>query len=189
MNISCAYEEITNWRRRVESMWHIPVGIGVGILYSSQSPRRAITATGITLVASAIIRSIGWRTAGTVAWRGGALLVSGLGRLALVPSGYLAGAVVAGALVGTAVSYALFGEEGAKAAVDFYTDPFDVEKAKTIAAIPSNLKAITASNRAVENNAAGLPTGTNVSPNRYQGPVNPWYENPDRPWMDAPRAT
>lgn len=144
-------------------MWQIPVGVGVGIFYSGHSPRRAITATGITLVASAMVRAIGWRAAGTVAWRGAVLTATSVGRLAMVPSGYLAGAVVGGALVGTGVSYALFGEEGAKAAVDFYTDPFDLDKAKTIASIPSNLLAITASNRAVENNAAGLPTGTNVA--------------------------
>ena len=144
-------------------MWQIPVGIGVGILYSGQSPKRAVTATGITLGASAIVRAIGWRTAGAVAWRGIILTGSGLGRLAMVPSAYLVGAVVGGALVGTAVSYAMFGKEGAKAAVDFYTDPFDLDKAKTIASIPSNLAAITQGNRAVANNAAGLPTGTNVS--------------------------
>lgn len=159
-------------------MWQIPVGIGVGILYSGQSPRRAVTATGITLVASAIIRSIGWRTAGTVAWRGSGLLVGGLGRLAMVPSGYLAGAVVAGAVVGTGVSYALFGEEGAKAAVDFYTDPFDLEKAQTILAIPSNLAAITQGNRAVENNAAGLPAGTNIAAKQTGQGMEPDYSHP-----------
>jgi hypothetical protein len=143
-------------------MWQIPVGVGVGILYSGQSPKRAVTATGITLGASAIVRAIGWRTAGTVAWRGIILTGSGLGRLAMVPSAYLAGAVVAGAIVGTGVSYAMFGKEGAKAAVDFYTDPFDVEKGKTIASIPSNLAAITQGNRAVLNNAASVPAGQQV---------------------------
>jgi len=137
-------------------MWQIPVGIGVGVWYSGQSPKRAMLATGLTLTGSAIIRSIGWRAAGSAAWFGiravGAMSIQGF-----------AGAVVGGALVGTAVSYALFGEEGAKAAVDFYTDPFDLDKAKTIADIPANLVAITQSNRAVENNAAGLPTGTNVA--------------------------
>ena len=144
-------------------MWQIPVGIGVGILYSSQSPRRAVTATGITLAASAILRAISWRAAGSAAWFGiravGAMTIQGF-----------AGAVVGGAIVGTGVSYALFGKEGAKAAVDFYTDPFDVEKAKTIVAIPSNLNAIIKGNRAVENNAAGLPTGTQVQGWTYTAP-------------------
>lgn len=143
-------------------MWQIPVGIGVGILYSGQSPRRAVTATGITLAASAVIRSIGWRAVGgaTLSAGRGIWAVSTIRPPAPGPTavGYLLGAVV-----GTGVSYALFGEAGAKAAVDFYTDPFDLDKAKTIAAIPSNLAAITQGNRAVENNAAGLPTGTNVS--------------------------
>lgn len=159
-------------------MWQIPVGIGVGILYSGQSPRRAITATGITLGASAIIRAIGWRTAGKVAWRGIILTGSGLGRLAMVPSGYLVGAVIAGAIVGTGVSYALFGKEGAKAAADFYTDPFDYEKGKTIAAIPSNLAAITQRNRAVANNAAGVATGTNVAAKQTGQGMEPNYSNP-----------
>ena len=132
-------------------MWQIPVGIGVGVWYSGQSLRRAVTATGITLAASAVIRSIGWRAAGSALWTA-----------SMTPIGYVAGAVVGGAVVGTGVSYALFGEEGAKAAVDFYTDPFDLEKAKTIASIPSNLSAIVQGNRAVENNAAGLPTGTQI---------------------------
>ena len=141
-------------------MWQIPVGIGVGILYSGQSPRRAVTATGLTLVASAVVRAIGWRTAGAVAWRGATLV----GRLGMVPAWYLAGAVVGGAVVGTAVSYALFGKEGAEAAVDFYTDPFDLKKVKTVASIPKNLKAQSAYNRAVENNAMGITAGTPINP-------------------------
>ena len=136
-------------------MWQIPVGIGVGILYSGQSPQRALIATGLTLAGSAVIRSIGWRAAGSAAWFG----VRSVGSMTI--QGF-AGAVVGGAMVGTGVSYALFGKEGAKAAVDFYTDPFDLEKAKTIASIPSNLAAIVQGNRAVANNAAGLPTGTQV---------------------------
>jgi len=137
-------------------MWQIPVGIGVGILYSGQSPTRALVATGLTLAGAAAIRSIGWRAAGSAAWFGvravGAMTIQGF-----------AGALIGGAVVGTSVSYALFGKEGAKAAIDFYTDPFDLDKGKTIAAIPSNLAAITQGNRAVMNNAAGLPAGTNVA--------------------------
>ena len=133
-------------------MWQLPVGIGVGIWYSGQSPRRAITATGLTLAGAAVIRSIGWRTAAAGAYT-----------LGMTPALYIVGAVTGGALVGTGASYALFGKEGAKAAVDFYTDPFDLDKAKTIADIPSNIAAITQANRAVVNNAAGLPTGTNVA--------------------------
>ena len=159
-------------------MWQIPVGIGVGILYSSQSPRRAVTATGITLAASAMLRAISWRTVVTVGWRGISVVGSTAGRLAMVPSGYLAGAVVGGAIVGTGISYLLFGKEGAKAAVDFYTDPFDIDKAKTIAAIPSNLNAITERNRAVANNAAGLPMGTNPAAKQTGQGMEPDYSHP-----------
>ena len=152
-------------------MWQIPVGIGVGILYSGQSPQRALIATGLTLAGSAVIRSIGWRAAGSSAWFGvraiGAMTIQGF-----------AGAVVGGALVGTGVSYALFGKEGAKAAVDFYTDPFDLEKAKTIGSIPSNLAAITQGNRAAENNAAGLPSGTNTAAKQTGQGMQPDYTHP-----------
>ena len=139
-------------------MWQIPVGIGVGVWYSDQSLRRAVTATGITLAASAVIRSIGWRAAGSALWTAG-----------MTPIAYVAGAVIGGALVGTAVSYALFGKEGAKAAVDFYTDPLDLEKGKTILAAPSNLSAIMQADRAVENNAAGLPAGTRIGDSYLPG--------------------
>ena len=136
-------------------MWQIPVGIGVGVLYSDQSIKRAATATGLTLIASAGIRAFGWRAAASYGW----FALRAVGGMTL--QGF-AGAVVGGAIVGTAVSYALFGKEGAKDAVDFYTNPFDLEKGKTILSIPSNLAAITQGNRAVANNAAGLPTGQNI---------------------------
>lgn len=160
-------------------MWQIPVGIGVGVLYSDQSIKRAATATGLTLIASAGIRAFGWRAAASYGW----FALRAVGGMTL--QGF-AGAVVGGAIVGTAVSYALFGKEGAKDAVDFYTNPFDLEKAKTILSIPSNLAAITRGNRAVPNNAAGLPTGTNVAAKQRE-PA--WYENPDRPWMNPPSAS
>lgn len=153
-------------------MWQVPVGIGVGIFYSGQSPQRALAATGLTLAASAMIRAIGWRTAGSAAWFG----VRALGAMTI--QGF-AGAVVGGALVGTGVSYLLFGEEGAKDALDFYTNPFDLDKAKTIAAIPSNLAAITQSNRAVENNAGGIPTGTNVAGKQTGQGMEPDYSHPN----------
>jgi len=143
-------------------MWQIPVGIGVGILFSGQSPKRALLATGLTFVGSAVIRSIGWRAAGSAAWFGvravGAMTIQGF-----------AGAVVGGALVGTAVSYALFGKKGAEDAIKLYTGQVPILSVApdsylgTIAQAPGRVAASIQANRAVENNAAGLPTGTNIS--------------------------
>ena len=142
-------------------MWQIPVGIGVGVWYSDQSLRRAVTATGITLAASAVIRSIGWRAAGSAAWFGvravGAMTIQGF-----------AGAVVGGALVGTAVSYALFGKKGAEDAIKLYTGQVPILSVApdsylgTIAQAPGRVAASIAANRAVANNAAGLPTGQSI---------------------------
>ena len=134
-------------------MWQIPVGIGIGVLYSGQSPTRAATATGLTLAGTAIVRAIGWRAAGSAAWFGirsiGAMTIQGF-----------AGAVVGGAIVGTGVSYALFGKEGAKDAVKLYTGQVSAQEyVGTIAQAPSNIAESIAMNRAVEGNAAGLPVG------------------------------
>jgi len=156
-------------------MWQVPVGIGVGLLYSGQSPRRAVTATGLTLVGSAIVRSIGWRTAGATAW----FAIRAVGAMTI--QGF-ASAVVGGALVGTGISYVLFGKEGAKAAVDFYTDPLDIEKGKTIANIPSNIAGIMRANQAVANNAAGVPAGTRMTdaflPGGRGNPAHSQYQEP-----------
>lgn len=148
-------------------MWGIPVGIGIGVLYSGQSPQRAATATGLTLAGTAIVRAIGWRTAGSAAWFGiravGAMTIQGF-----------TGAVIGGAIVGTGVSYALFGKEGAKDAVKLYTGQVNIFDSYygvpypsldddsylgTIAQAPSNIAESIAMNRAVEGNAAGLPVG------------------------------
>ena len=75
--------------------------------------------------------------------------------------------------------YYIFGKEGAKAAVDFYTDPFDLDKAKTVASIPSNLSAITQGNRAVANNAAGLQAGTNIAAKQTGQGMEPDYSHPN----------
>lgn len=139
-------------------MW-IPfaVGVGVGVLAGGHSPKRAATLSGLTLGSTAILRSISWRAAGSGALFGaralGAMTIQGFG-----------GAVLGGALVGTGVSYLMFGEQGAKAAVDFYTDPFDKEKGKKILDIPKNVAARSSYNRAVEGNAMGIETGTPIDP-------------------------
>jgi hypothetical protein len=134
-------------------MWFIPfvVGVGFGKL------------TGKTWGASALY-------SGAVTWtavqirRGAFLRIGSMAHRVLSLTGYqvLAGVAI-GMGVGTATSQLLFGAEGRKAAIDFYTDPFDIKKAKTIALAPARVKAIVQGNRAVANNAAGLPTGTNIA--------------------------
>ena len=142
-------------------MWQLPVGIGVGVLLGGQSPKKAAVLTGTTLVASAVIRSIGWRAAGSTAWFG----VRAIGAMSI--QGFV-GAYVAGAVVGTSVSYALFGKEGAEDAFELYTGQVKVFSVApdsylgTIAQAPGRVRASIEANRAVEGNAAGLPTGQNI---------------------------
>lgn len=133
-------------------MYLIPFAVGVGFG----------KLTGKTWGAAALY-------SGAVVWtaaqirRGAFLRIGSMAHRVLSLTGYqvLAG-VALGVGVGTVTSQLLFGDAGRKAAIDFYTDPFDIEKGKTIVSIPKNLAAITAGNRAVANNAAGLPTGENI---------------------------
>jgi len=138
-------------------MWLIPfvVGVGFGKI------------TGKTWGASALY-------SGAVTWtvvqvrRGAFLRIGSMAHRVLSLTGYqvLAGIAI-GAAVGTGTSQLLFGPEGRKAAIDFYTDPFDIEKGKTILKAPARAAAIIQGNRAVANNAAGLPTGTNIGTLAY----------------------
>jgi len=73
-------------------------------------------------------------------------------------------AVGLGVVGGIGVSQLLFGDEGRKDAIDLYTGKVSAALyVDTVLKVPGRLQAITQGNRAVENNAAGLPTGTNVS--------------------------
>lgn len=140
-------------------MW---ITIGAGMIVGStvgRTPVQSAILTGATIGTASLIRRITW--AGVQ--RTGLTLLTGAHRFLLLTGYQLGGAVIGGAIVGTGVSYLLFGEKGAKDAIDFYTNPLDIEKGKTLLKVPERLAAITASNRAVENNAAGLPTGTNVA--------------------------
>jgi hypothetical protein len=144
-------------------MWYgLPVGIGVGVLLGGKSPTKALYLSGATLVGTAIVRSIGWRAAGSAAW----FALQGVGAMSMQS---FAGAVVGGAVVGTGVSYALFGKEGAKDAVKLYTGQVPILSLApdsylgTIAQAPARIAATTQWNRAVEGNAAGLPTGWNTN--------------------------
>lgn len=164
-------------------MWQIPVGIGVGVLYSGQSPTRAGTATGLTLAGSAIVRAVGWRKAASAAWFG----VRAIGAMSI--QGFL-GAVAGGAIVGTGVSYALFGKKGAKDAVKFYTGQVSPKEViDAIAKAPERVVATIQANRAVANNAAGLPVGMPIDPvsGQARGYNTPSGQNPfDIPEQESP---
>jgi len=136
-------------------MWlQIGSGVAVGALVG-RSPTQSAIITGATIGTAAAVRRLGIARIASAGWFG----VRAIGAMTI--QGFVAG-VVGGALVGTAVSYVMFGKEGAKAAVDFYTDPFDIEKAKKVRDIPKNIQAQSAINRAVENNALNIRTGTPI---------------------------
>ena len=139
-------------------MWiSIASGVGIGALVG-RNPIESAVLTGATIGTAAYVRG------------GGLARIASLGHRVLMLTGYqLIGAVVAGAIVGTGISYIFFGKEGAKAAVDFYTNPFELKKWETIAKAPANLSAIMQADQAVENNAAGLPAGTRVGDSYLAG--------------------
>jgi hypothetical protein len=75
----------------------------------------------------------------------------------------LTAGVALGVAGGVGTSRLLFGKEGQDVAIDFYTGkvsaPLYID---TLKKVPARIAAITAGNRAVANNAAGLPTGQNI---------------------------
>lgn len=136
-------------------MWYaFPIGVGVGVLLEGQSVKRSIT---LGVVSSGVAFAIS-RGALPSLW----FATQAVGGITL---GQAAGAYVGGALVGTAISGLLFGEEGARDAIEFYGNPVSAPKklASSLSKAPGRIAASIASSRAVENNAAGLPTGWNAN--------------------------
>jgi hypothetical protein len=77
----------------------------------------------------------------------------------------VAAGAAAGVIVGTGVSYAMFGKDGAEAAVEFYTEPSQwVERLATIGDIPELLREQNEAWQAVPGNAAGISAGTQIDP-------------------------
>lgn len=160
-------------------LWLMPIGFGVGTLFGK--------ATGKTWIASATY-------AGAVTWTTNQVYGLAIGRAGAAGRLYTAGQVVltmtvgqllAGVALGVAggigTSQLLFGDEGRKDAVDFYTGKVSAPKyVETLSKAPSRVKAIVAANRAVENNAAGLPTGMPIdsSTNQPRGFTSPSGKNP-----------
>jgi hypothetical protein len=143
-------------------MWLVPIGFGVGVL--------AGKATGKTWTSSVVYAgAVTWTTSqvyGLAIGRAGAL-----GRLAYAGQalwGMTVGGLITGVAVGIAggigTSRLLFGKEGQEDAIDFYTGKVSVPLyIETLKKAPERIAARIQANRAVENNAAGLPTGSNVT--------------------------
>jgi hypothetical protein len=145
-------------------MWiAFPVGVGVGVIAGGRTPTEAVALTGLTAGITFAISRGGL----TATWAA----IQAVGGMSLFGFG---GAVLGGAIVGTSLSYLLFGKEGAKAAARLYTGQVKVFSVApdsylgTIAQAPGRVAASIAANRAVANNAAGLPTGTNLSTLEWQ---------------------
>lgn len=135
-------------------LWYaFPIGIGVGIWLEGQSVKRSFTLAAVGSGITFIINRGGLR----LAWGAGTAV-------AFTPLVYIAGAYVGGSLIGTGISYALFGKEGARDAITFYGNPVTApgKLAEALVAAPAKIQAITLANRAVENNAAGVRAGQQV---------------------------
>jgi len=88
--------------------------------------------------------------------------------------------VALGVAGGIGTSQLLFGDEGRKDAIDLYTGKVSAGLyVDTVLKVPGRLEAITQGNRAVENNAAGLPTGTNTAAKQTGQGMEPDYTNPN----------
>ena len=160
-------------------MWLMPIGFGVGTLFGR--------ATGKTWISSAAYAgAVTWTTNqvyGLAIGRAGALgRLATAGQVVLTMTvGQLLAGVALGVAGGIGTSQLLFGDEGRKDAIDFYRGRVSLgEQIETYSKVPSRVKAIVAANRAVENNAAGLPTGMPIDPstNQPRGFNSPSGKNP-----------
>jgi hypothetical protein len=134
--------------------WFVPLAVGFALSKAGGKTDAAAlgySGTGVWTVSKVRAGAIGSLWAATVA-------------VGNITASNLLGAYVAGAAVGTGVSYALFGKEGAKDALDFYAPGgADVTDLVTdLYKAPGRIAAITEGNRAVANNAAGMITGQSI---------------------------
>lgn len=158
-------------------MWiAFPVGVGVGVVAGGKSPGEAVVLTGLTAGISFAISRGGLTTTWAAIQAIGGMTIQGL-----------VGAYIGGALVGTSLSYLLFGEKGAKDAFKLYTGQVKIFSLApdsylgTIGQVPGRVAASIEANRSVANNAAGLPTGTQAESNY---PTQDWtIENRQR-WQE-----
>jgi hypothetical protein len=109
-------------------------------------------------------------TAGVIGWtatqvrRGAFLRIASAGNVLMSMTlwNFTAG-VALGVAGGIGTSRLLFGKEGQQDAIDFYSGKVSVPLyIDTLKKAPERIAAITAANRAVANNAAGIPAGQQV---------------------------
>jgi len=134
-------------------MW---VAFVVATLYGKATGRTWLSSIGTATV-------IGWTA--TQIRRGAVMRLAAAGNTLMSMTLWnVAAGVGLGVAGGIGASQLLFGDEGRKDAIDLYTGKVSAALyVDTVLKVPGRLQAITQGNRAVENNAAGLPTGTNVS--------------------------
>lgn len=134
-------------------MW---VAFVVATLYGKATGRTWLSSLGTATV-------IGWTA--TQVRKGAVLRLASAGNTLMSMTLWnVAAGVGLGVAGGIGASQLLFGDEGRKDAIDLYTGKVSAALyVDTVLKVPGRLQAITQSNRAVENNAMGLPTGTNVS--------------------------
>jgi len=139
-------------------MW---VAFVVATLYGKATGRTWLSSLGTATV-------IGWTA--TQVRKGAVLRLASAGNTLMSMTLWnVAAGVGLGVAGGIGTSRLLFGKEGQDLAIDFYTGKWSIpELAETLQSTPSTIAARIQANRAVENNAAGLPTGTSV--NTYTAP-------------------
>lgn len=133
-------------------MYFIPFVVGIGFQKARGHTWASAMATSTAVVwTSAQIR------------KGAIKRLAMMGHRVMSLTAYqLTAGVALGIAGGIATSQLLFGEEGRKDAIDFYTGKVKASEAiATIAKAPGRILERTRMNRAVPDNAAGLPVGTN----------------------------
>jgi len=145
----------------------------VATLYGKATGRTWISSLGTATV-------IGWTA--TQVRRGAIMRLATVGNTLMSMTLWdFAAGVGLGVVGGIGTSKLLFGEKGQEDAIDLYTGkvsaPLYVE---TLLKAPERIAASIQTNRAVENNAAGLPTGTQVE-STY--PTDDWTRQNRERWM------
>lgn len=129
------------------------IGFGVGYVLG----RLGIGPVPASLIGMSV--SIGWTVVGPRAMM--SATVSAGQALWVTPVGPMAAAIAVPVAVGAGASYAIAGKEGYEDYKEFLTEPLKLPG--RVAESLVLLQEHTNTNRAVANNAAGLPTGTPVN--------------------------
>ena len=155
----------------------IGAAAGIAVGYAARNVTLGMVGKGIVRTGGFIAPRL-WTASNFIRF-GSATASVGLGTLTAAA----AGGAAAGVIVGTGVSYAMFGKDGAEAAIEFYTEPSQwANRLAEIGDIPELLREQNAAWQAVPGNAAGLPAGTQIDPTTGR-PTTTWEsQNPHRPF-------